>query len=202
MQFWYPPRPEKAILLGVLIRFYEQRGFVAQIKKKWNVFDRERWRRWERDVFLTRHGEAHKAWTPTEEAKDWFGRYPDSSFVFELLHRKGGEVRDTIYLFDVLKMKGTDQVGFPLRGRLCLLNTLPVSGKISVARSYHKDLTALYRGLSDPLDEGIVLKNPGGRPSRMSIVTALNAQLASESAARERRTSVFSLTSACLCAME
>ena len=35
-----------------------------------------------------------------------------------------------------------------------------MSGKISVARTYTKDLTALYRGLSDPLDEGLVLKNP------------------------------------------
>ena len=57
-------------------------------------------------------------------------------------------------------MKGTDQVGFPLRERLCLLNTLPVSGKISVARTYHKGFDGLYRGLSDPLDEGVVLKDP------------------------------------------
>ena len=52
MQFWYPPRPEKAILPS-MIRFYEQRGFVAQIKKKWNVFDRQRGRPRKRDVFHT-----------------------------------------------------------------------------------------------------------------------------------------------------
>ena len=42
MQFWYPPRPEKAILPS-MIRFYEQRGFVAQIKKK---MERARPRAW------------------------------------------------------------------------------------------------------------------------------------------------------------
>ena len=158
MRFWYPPRPEKAIVPS-LINFYEKKGWIAQIKRNGTcscaaVDDHAN------VTFFTRHGEAHKAWTPTEEAHDWFGQYPDSYFVFELLHSKGGGVRDTIYLFDVLKMEGTDQVGFPLRERLCLLNTLPVSGKISVARTYTKDLTALYRGLSDPLDEGVVLKDP------------------------------------------
>ena len=158
MKFWYPPRPEKAILPS-LIKLYEGKGFIGQIKRNGTcscaAVDRDG-----KVTFFTRHGDPHKAWTPTDEAKDWFGRYPDSYFVFELLHSKGAGVRDTIYLFDVLKMEGTDQVGFPLRERLCLLNTLPVSGKISVARSYHKDLTGLYRGLSDPLDEGIVLKDP------------------------------------------
>jgi ATP-dependent DNA ligase len=142
-----------------LINFYERKGWIAQRKRNGTCstanVDSEG-----KVTFFTRHGEAHKAWTPTAEAKAWFGQYPDSYFVFELLHSKGAGVRDTIYLFDVLRMEGTDQVGFPLRERLCLLQTLPVSGKISVARTYTKDLTALYRGLSDPLDEGIVLKDP------------------------------------------
>ena len=112
--FMYPPRPEKAILPS-MISFYEKKKFIGQIKKNGtcsvaNV-----------DIagnveFRTRHNELHRAWTPTDEAKDWFGRYPDSYFVFELLHSKGAGVRDTIYLFDVLKMEGTDQVGFPLKG--------------------------------------------------------------------------------------
>ena len=142
-----------------MINFYEKRGFIAQRKRngtcstasvddKGNV------------TFFTRHGVAHKAWTPTEEAKAWFGQYPDSYFVFELLHSKGGGVRDTIYIFDVVKLQGVDLVGTKLIDRLLLLGGLPVSGKISVAPLYQHDLTALYRGLSDPLDEGIVLKDP------------------------------------------
>ena len=66
MKFWYPPRPEKAIAPS-LIKFYEGRGWIAQIKKNGtcstaNVDDHGN------VTFFTRHGEAHKAWIPTEEA--------------------------------------------------------------------------------------------------------------------------------------
>ena len=74
--------------------------------------------------------------------------------------RKAGESAIRSIFSDVLKMEGTDQVGFPLRERLGILNGLPLSGKISVAHSYAEDLTGLYRGLTNPLDEGIVLKDP------------------------------------------
>ena len=165
-QFYFPPRPEKAILPS-MINFYEKRGFIAQRKRngtcstasvddKGNV------------TFFTRHGVAHKAWTPTEEAKAWFGQYPDSYFVFELLHSKGGGVRDTIYIFDVVKMQGTDHVGFPLIDRLCLLKRVA---------SERKDIrgTTLPAGFDGALSRPVRsarrrrrAERPGSRPSRMS----------------------------------
>ena len=158
MEFWYPPRPEKAIL-PTLIPFYERKGWWAQRKLNGtcsvaNVDDHGN------VEFRTRHNESHKAWVPTNEAKTWFGQYPNSYFVFELLHSKGAGIRDTIYIFDILKLQGVSLVGFTLKERLEWLQRLPASGKVTVAISHKKDLTALYRGLSDPLDEGVVLKDP------------------------------------------
>ena len=42
-------------------------------------------------------------------------------------------------------------MGFTLKERLEWLQRLPASGKVTVAISHKKNLTALYRGLSDPL---------------------------------------------------
>lgn len=112
-------------------------------------------------TFKTRHNEDHKLWTPTREAIDFFAGFKDSVFVFELLHSKVIGIRDTIYIFDVLRYVGRDLVGTTLAERLDLLSKItPFSKNISVAPVYHQDLTGLYRSLTNPADEGIVLKNP------------------------------------------
>lgn len=157
--FLFPPRPEKAIP-PTLIKSFEGRGWIAQLKLNGvcslafvdaagNV------------TFKTRHNEAHKAWTPTREAIDFFAGFKDSVFVFELLHSKGGGIRDTIYIFDVLKYLGRDLVGTSLQDRLTIIQAFtPFSPNITVAKTYGRDLTGLFGSLRDPLHEGIVLKDP------------------------------------------
>jgi ATP-dependent DNA ligase len=157
MRFLYPPRPEQAIVPS-LIPFYEKKGWMAQIKKNGtaSVVGTENGQ----IEFRTRQNEAHKAWTPTKEAKEFFLKYPDSYFVFELLHSKGGGVRDTIYLFDVLRYRGESLVDWTFTQRMGLLYGLKTEGRITTAPCFESDLRGLYDGLKDPLDEGIVLKDP------------------------------------------
>lgn len=159
--FLYPPRPERAIAPS-LIGLYESRGYIAQKKKNGtctvvsiNEAGKVSW--------YTRHGEAHKAWIPTKELTEFFSSFPDSTFVGELLHSKGGGVKDTLCLFDVLKTPRDDMLGWSYQLRHQLLtytiqNYIPTH--LHILENYTKDLRKLYDGLTDPLDEGIVLKDP------------------------------------------
>ncbi len=165
--FLFPPRPEKPISRS-LIRWYEKRGYVAQIKKNGTcsvalvAADST-------VSFLKRTGEPHLAWEPTAEACDFFGHFPDSAFCFELLHSKGGGVRDTLYVFDVVRYLGGDLVGMTFEERMGLLRkVVPISSpRILYADLHHECLTGLFDSMVDdegvalsPLDEGIVLKDP------------------------------------------
>lgn len=159
MTFYYPPRPERAIASS-LISWFEDRGYIAQIKKNGTCsvisIDSNGTPTWK-----TRHNEAHKAWTPTEELNNYFSGFKDSIFVGELLHSKGPSVKDTIYLFDVLRYLGKDLVGKTFVERQNILKSVvPLSEKIILAKTHSKCLRGLYDSLSDPLDEGLVLKNP------------------------------------------
>ena len=159
MNFLYPPRPEKAILPS-LIPFYERRKWIAQ--KKLNgtcslaFIDATG-----HVTFRTRHNESHKAWTPTRGATKFFENFPSTVYIFELLHSKGGGIRDTIYIFDVIRYLGRDLVGTTLQERLGVLSKIePFDPSITVAETFTSSLDTLFRNLSDPLEEGIVLKNP------------------------------------------
>ena len=157
--FVFPPRPEKAITPS-LIQFYERRGWIAQIKKNGTctVVSVDAGGN---STFYTRHNEAHKAWTPTSEARAIFAKYPNSTFIFELLHSKGGDVRDTMYIFDVVRFEGESLEGTTLASRLDIIKkAFTPSTKLLVAETYTTGLEPLYRGLTSPLDEGIVLKDP------------------------------------------
>ena len=157
--FLYPPRPTKAIASS-LIPYFESEGYIAQLKKNGtctviSVDDGGQ------VTWNTRHNEAHKAWTPTKELTDYFSAFRNSVFVGELLHSKGPSVKNTIYLFDVLIYLGRDLVGTTLTKRLEILKSvIPISTKILLAETHSKDLKGLFDSLADPLDEGIVLKNP------------------------------------------
>lgn len=171
--FLYPPRPEEAIAPGV-IASYERKGWIAQVKRNGTCSVASVDKNGE-TKFYTRHGDAHKAWKPTEEARTFFRLFPDSVFVFELLHSKGGGVRDTLYIFDVIKYLGQDLVGKTLKERYSILSGIAsISPRISVAKCFDRDLTGLYGSLRDPLDEGIVLKDPHA-PLRSCFRPGLNS---------------------------
>ncbi len=154
----FPPRPEQAIAPG-LIGFYENRGYIAQIKKNGTcslaVVDSKG-----HVEFWTRHWERHKAWVPTADIIRYFSAFPDSVFVFELLHSKTKDVKNTAYVFDVLRYKGKDLAGTPLVDRLARLKNPDEVPNVEIAQTFTKGLRKLYEGLVAPEDEGIVLKDP------------------------------------------
>jgi ATP-dependent DNA ligase len=118
--------------------------------------------------FYTRDGDEHKAWTPTEEARRYFEGFPDSVFCFELLHNKGPAIKDTLYLFDVVRWLGEDLVGTKFRSRMTILNGVaPISPRIIIAKVYAHGIQGLFKSMVDedgyaidPLREGVVLKDP------------------------------------------
>jgi hypothetical protein len=115
-------------------------------------------------TFKTRHNEDNKAWLPKKELLEFFSRYPDTVFIGELLHSKHESVKDTVYLFDVIRWKGRDLVGKTFEERARLLTLIkPRSKKILIAKLYKRGFAALFDSLTDPLDEGIVLKRPDAR---------------------------------------
>ena len=125
MPFLWPPRPEKAIPRD-LIPFYEKRGSIAQIKKNGTctVIDVDAAGV---PTFWNRHQELHKAWTAPAHIVEYFKQFPDSVFVGELLHNKGPSVKDTLYLFDILVLKGNVLIGTTLKEGLTKLYELPTS---------------------------------------------------------------------------
>ena len=158
--FLYPPRPEEAIL-PTLIPYYENQGYVAQIKKNGTCSIASVGPTGSVQ-FYTRHGDKHKAWTPSKDTVDFLAKFPNSVFVFELLHSKGGGVRDTLYFFDVISLKDEDLVGVKFTERMKMLKAAlkKAPANMSVAEVYTTDLDMLFARMKDPLDEGIVLKDP------------------------------------------
>lgn len=158
MAFLFPPRPEKAIPVD-LISYYEKTGSICQIKKNGSAtvvdVDAEGV-----PTFWNRHKELHKAWTATREIIEYFGQFPNSVIVGELLHNKHPSVKNIIYIFDVLVFKGNDLVGTTLKDRLEIIRSMPQGKGIWFAKTYTKNFRKLYDGLTDAIDEGIVLKNP------------------------------------------
>ena len=157
--FLWPPRPERAIPSS-LIHSFEARGFVAQKKKNGTLQvisvapDGS-------VIYRTRHNEPNKAWTPLPEMARYFASFPDSVFIGELLHSKHASVKNTIFLFDVLRYVGSDLVGTTLSMRLDMLKVIHVlTPHIQILQTYDKDLTGLFHSLSEPTDEGLVLKDP------------------------------------------
>lgn len=158
--FLYPPRPETAISPSVISSF-EKRGFVAQIKKNGTCSIASVGEKGYVD-FYTRHGDRHKAWTPSTETRAFLAQFPNSVFVFELLHSKGGGVRDTLYFFDIISFMDADFIGVTFLERMKALRQVlkDAPKNMSVATVYTKNLTKLFTGLKHELDEGIVLKDP------------------------------------------
>ena len=159
--FLWPPRPEKAIP-SELIQFYENQGWIAQLKKNGTctVIDVDASGN---STFYTRHNEAHKAWTPPQFILDYFKQFPESTIVAELLHNKGPSVKNTLYIFDILVFASLSLVGETLRERLELIEKFPETENVITSKTITKDFLAVFEGLTSELDEGIVMKNPNAR---------------------------------------
>lgn len=171
-EYLYPPRPEKAVASGVL-PFYEQMGWVGQIKMDGtcNVIavNPER----NRIVAMNRHNAEHKAWVPTVNSTEPFLSLPGSGwyvFVAELMHSKVPGIRDINYVNDILVANGEYLVGENYLNRYSLIRTLFPNGtdmgthfevhkNLWIAKIYRSDFKNIFAGLNKPEQEGIVLKD-------------------------------------------
>lgn len=184
--YLWPPRPKKAIPENML-HFYEQRGWVGQMKKNGTctvVFVSP-----DGDVtYKTRHNDDHKMWSPTERSQKVFENLPGDGwyvFVCEVLHNKTALIKDTVYIFDILVADGDLLIGKNFIERMDLLkgifNIQEDDNVVSLSDSSHyvlnsnawlaKTITTGFEQImrlanqqkpveGAPIDEGIVLKNP------------------------------------------
>lgn len=178
----YPPRAENAIP-PALLKSYEGRGWIAQVKKNGTnsvIFSSP-----EKDVFaMNRHAEKHGQWDtekdPAPEAtKMIFRKLPGKGWYVlnaELLHSKVSGIRNINYVHDILVEDGEYLVGTTYAERYARLLMLflhsPVAETAShwvlddhtwLAKNHREGFYGLYKGLTAPEDEGIVLKKMDGR---------------------------------------
>jgi len=186
--YLWPPRPETKIPPD-LMRFYQDRGWWAQVKKNGTctvVFARG-----SSVVFKTRHDDDHKAWTPSPEVTAPFLGRPDFNvYVGELLHSKGVGVRNHLYLFDMLVNDGEHLSGVSFADRQAILRErFPIIGdqsqglagvganmitrNVSMAQCYALGFDRVWTELGVN-DEGIVLKDPAAllRPCISAVANA------------------------------
>ena len=172
-----PPRPEKAVPPSSL-DFYEKNGWAGQIKKNGSctvlgISPEKIIHSW------NRHSEEHRAWKA-----DWknpamlpFLELPEKWFVFEpeLLHNKVKDLRDTLYLFDILVADSEFLLGTTWPERQALIhslfpNTIPgglgyilVPGSnLWIAEPIH-EFRKVFDSLDQDEDEGIVLKDQSAK---------------------------------------
>jgi hypothetical protein len=171
--YLFPPRPENAITANML-GYYEGKNWVAQYKKNGQLavigigpdgFE-----------FMNRHRDELN-WNPTVEIcsrlREIFGSDKWTVLVGELLHNKVIGQRDGLYLFDILVLDGEYLVGETLGTRMAYLMhriqpyavgqtycQFTLSPNLGVAYSHDMNFRGLFDGISDPADEGLVLKDP------------------------------------------
>ena len=171
-QYLYPPRPDHAIS-PELLDGLEGKGYVAQVKKNGTntvLFVRPSTGEL---IAKTRHKDDHKLWSPNREYLKPFLALPGDGwyvFVAELLHSKVKDMRDILYVHDVLVINGTYLVGYSQDYRYERLRAmfLPYADETDshwvltphlwVAKQYRDGFKALYDSLENADDEGIVLK--------------------------------------------
>lgn len=182
-----PPRTEvKSRARGTaLLEKCERQGWLAQVKKNGSRLltvvapdgDIEAW---------NRHGEK-QAWQFTPETADLFVNLPRGHWYLfdgELMHRQTAHIKNIIYLYDILVCAGTQLTGTTYQHRYdVMLGTLVASSSehrtrnlmrpthrdyfvmhpnVWVARNHTKGFTKLFNGLTEPEDEGLVMKDPNG----------------------------------------
>jgi len=180
--YLYPTRPEQAIVKEMLPH-YEAKGWIAQIKKNGQCSiiaispTKEM-------IFMNRHNEKHKRWTPTKEIKDLFSKLPDKWFYFcgEILHNKTPHIKNTIYIYDILVANGKYLTGESYDDRQALLYEIfidlhrkssiqmnlveegkgyyKVTENVWLVRNYVANFKKVFDSITNPEDEGLVLKDP------------------------------------------
>lgn len=172
-RYLWPPRPEKAAP-PELIGFYERRGWTAQIKKNGTctvIFARNN-----EVTFKTRHDDDHKSWSPQPQHFRFFAGRPEwNVYVAELLHSKGPQLKNHLYLFDILVSDGEQLIGATLSERQEIMRQRFPSPKADIIGSRaglgarmlcddvsHAETIAAARTWCElgGLDEGLVFKDP------------------------------------------
>lgn len=172
--YLYPPVPTKALLPG-LMGFYQSKGWVGQIKKNGvcGIFavspDKQ-------ITCMNRHNGIHKTWVLPPSLRTFFEKLPNGWFYFvgEIMHLKTGHIKDTIYLYDCLVSNGDYLVGSTFTHRYNILKSLweysadnnqylSVSDNFWIASNYDLGFEKIYKGLSNPEDEGLVLRDPNAK---------------------------------------
>lgn len=174
--FLFPPRPEKAITPS-LLPSYEKMGFLAQYKMNGTC-----------SLIgvsptgtvhtLTRHNTPHKRWAITGKTKD-IAAYGKPGywtvFLAELLNDKTTDIKDTLYIFDILVNESVQLVGTTFEDRSKFLaSILPhedtgeashfvVTPNILLAKSITSNLSEAFGNIlsaGNKAHEGLVIKNP------------------------------------------
>lgn len=181
-QFIWPPRPADAFPSEMIESYeYGRAGYVSQVKKNGTC-----------TVYASdsagnvtawdRHGNVQRAWKPKaaliERIRDFM---PDGAFALEgeLMHNKVPGIRDTLYVFDILALRGDTLSGTTFRERYEILKALVPGGQLMpthrdmgsglwIARTFLTGHSKLYHDvIKQPENEGIVVKQPGAKLSNM-----------------------------------
>lgn len=178
-KYLYPPRPKNVITHDIL-PLYEARGWTAQIKKNGTnsiiAVAPDKTVYWR-----NRHAENHKSWTcPKQLADDLADRCPSgvwTMMVAEILHLKTVDIKDVVYVHDLIVYQSIHLVGETFETRQRMLDfILPTQGAAEGpnyyvlskglwrAKNFTKGFVSLFQGIKNPrVDEGLVLKNPKGQ---------------------------------------
>lgn len=176
-RYLFPPRPgSRQAVPAEYLPLYEAQGWQSQYKKNGTcnvIFVPP-----ERDhiIFKDRYGEDHKMWTPNARAEQAFLALPGNGWcvlVAELLNNKIKDgTRNTNYVFDILVDNGTYLLGETFAQRQDRLYGLfdefsgeayshyVVDANTWVAKTFVEGFGAMFVGIDDPEDEGVVLKDP------------------------------------------
>ena len=175
----YPPRPDNAIPPEML-QFYERKGWVGQFKKNGTcgIFGISP----EKDfIAMNRHKDVHKTWSLNDYLKtELIKLFPEKAWyvlVAEILHLKTPNIKNTLYIFDMLVWRGVFLFDSTFDERQEILDARLITkveekthyvcderGKIWYAKRFEGGFLDLWMGIEEPkIDEGLVLKNPQGK---------------------------------------
>lgn len=172
--YLYPPRPENAVTAG-RIPFYEKSGYVGQYKKNGtcSIFAIKA-----PDIFIsmTRHNDNHKQWGFSKYFKDCFAKYCEPGFWYyfigEVLHSKTVEIKDTVYIFDVLVSESLLLYGETFENRQNTLKRIfkadekdedyshyIIEDRFWLAKNFESGIYQKFKDIKNTsVDEGFVLK--------------------------------------------